>query len=56
MEFDTTHVWITTRKLKPGTREDLPFLFFVYCSSPGYRPCRPPGETKPSHWPPASFL
>lgn len=21
MEFDTAHVWITTRKLKPGTRE-----------------------------------
>jgi len=23
MEFDTTHVWITTRKLNPGTREEF---------------------------------
>jgi heme-degrading monooxygenase HmoA len=23
MEFDTTHVWITTRRLKPGTREEF---------------------------------
>ena len=23
MEFDTAHVWITTRKLKPGTREEF---------------------------------
>jgi hypothetical protein len=23
MDFDTTHVWITTRKLKPGTREEF---------------------------------
>ena len=23
MEFDTTHVWITTRKLKPGAREEF---------------------------------
>ena len=23
MEFDTPHVWITTRKLKPGTREEF---------------------------------
>lgn len=23
MEFDTAHVWITTRRLKPGTREEF---------------------------------
>ena len=23
MEFDTAHVWITTRKLKPGAREEF---------------------------------
>jgi hypothetical protein len=23
MEFDTTHVWITTRRLKPGTRAEF---------------------------------
>jgi hypothetical protein len=23
MEFETAHVWITTRKLKPGTREEF---------------------------------
>ena len=23
MEFETAHVWITTRRLKPGTREEF---------------------------------
>ena len=23
MEFDTTHIWITTRRLKPGTRDEF---------------------------------
>jgi len=23
MDFETTHVWITTRRLKPGTREEF---------------------------------